>query len=119
MSDWRDHVLREFAPTVSRLTLAADPDGLLLEEGIPAGVRERGFDLMPFDDRVAFRYAYETGFRSRGDRGEDTDLAVVLRSGEGDQDRLYEARGRHRPGPIGTTPPGSSSCDTSSRWRRR
>ena len=84
MDSWRDHVLREFAPKVSRLTLVADPDALLLEEGILAGVRERGFDLIPFDDHVAFRYAYETGFRSRWDRGEDTDLVVVLRSGEGD-----------------------------------
>lgn len=84
MSNWRDHVLREFAPDVSRLTLVADPDGLLLEEGILAGVRERGFDLIPFDDHVAFRYAYESNFRSRWDRGEDTALVVVLRSGASD-----------------------------------
>jgi hypothetical protein len=33
MSSWRDHVLKEFTPKVARLTLVADPDGLLLEEG--------------------------------------------------------------------------------------
>ena len=58
----------------------ADPDGLLLEEGILEGVRERGFELIPFEDHIAFRYAYESKFRSRWDRGEHTDLVVVLRS---------------------------------------
>jgi len=31
MSSWRDQILREFKPKVARLTLVADPDGLLLE----------------------------------------------------------------------------------------
>jgi len=84
MSSWRDKVLREFAPNVSKLTLVADPDGILLEEGILEGIRERGFELIPFDDHVAFRYAYESNFRSRWDSGEDTDLVVVLRSSESD-----------------------------------
>lgn len=77
---WRSQILREFTPKIARLTLVADPDGLLLEEGILEGVRERGFELIPFEDHIAFRYAYESKFRSRWDRGEHTDLVVVLRS---------------------------------------
>ncbi len=80
MSSWRDQILKEFTPKVARLTLVADPDGLLLEEGILEGIRDRGFDLIPFEDHIAFRYAYESKFRSRWDRGEHTDLVVVLRS---------------------------------------
>jgi hypothetical protein len=80
MSSWRDQILNEFTPKAARLTLVADPDGLLLEEGILEGIRERGFDLIPFEDHIAFRYAYESKFRSRWDRGEKTDLVVVLRS---------------------------------------
>ncbi|MEW5978250.1 MAG: BREX-3 system phosphatase PglZ [Acidobacteriota bacterium] len=80
MSSWRDQILREFTPKVTRLTLVADPDGLLLEEGILEGVRKRGFELIPFEDPIVFRYAYESKFRSRWDRGEHTDLVVVLRS---------------------------------------
>jgi len=80
MSSWRDKILKEFTPKVSRLTLVADPDGLLLEEGILEGIRERGFELIPFEDHIAFRYAYESQFRSRWDRGEQTDLVVVLRT---------------------------------------
>ncbi len=81
---WRSQILREFTPNVARLTLVADPDGLLLEEGILEGIRERGFELIPFEDHVAFRYAYESKFRSRWDQGEQTDLVVVLQSAVSD-----------------------------------
>lgn len=80
MSSWRDQILKEFTPKVARLTLVADPDGLLFEEGILQGIRERGFELIPFEDHIAFRYAYESKYRSRWDRGEQTDLVVVLQS---------------------------------------
>ncbi|HBK61263.1 MAG TPA: BREX-3 system phosphatase PglZ [Firmicutes bacterium] len=88
MTSWRDQILKEFIPKVARLTLVADPDGLLLEEGILEGLRERGFELIPFEDHVAFRYAYESKFRSRWDRGEHTDLIVVLRSQASDLNAL-------------------------------
>jgi len=88
MSSWRDQILREFTPKVSRLTLVADPDGLLLEEKILEGIRERGFELIPFEDHVAFRFVYETNFRSRWDCGEKTDLVVVLRSPASDLSTL-------------------------------
>jgi len=80
MNNWRDYILKEFTPQAAHLTLVADPDGLLLEEGVLQGIRERGFELIPFDDHVAFRYAYESKYRSRWDRGEMTDLVVILRS---------------------------------------
>lgn len=88
MGSWRDQILQEFTPRVARLTLAADPDGLLLEEGVLAEIRARGFELIPFEDHVACRYAYESRFRSRWDRGEDTDLVVVLRAGSSDLSSL-------------------------------
>ncbi len=80
MSSWRDQILREFALRIARLTLVADPDGLLLEEIMLENLRERGFALIPFDDPIAFRYAYEATFRSRWDRGDAIDLVVMLRS---------------------------------------
>ena len=88
MSGWRDHVLQHFAPQTSRLTLVADPDGLLIEEGILNAIRARGFEVIPFDDPVAFRFAYESQYRQRWDRGEDTELVVVLRAEEDDLRRL-------------------------------
>lgn len=77
---WREAILAQFIPDVCRLTLVADPDGLLLDEGISAGIRQRGFDIIEFEDHVAFRYAYESAYRGAWDRGEATDLVVVLRS---------------------------------------
>lgn len=82
MANWRDTILKNFKPKISRLTLVADPDGLLTEEGMLSAIRDRGFDLIPFDDSIAFRFAYEAQYRSQWDRGQNTDLVVVLRSAE-------------------------------------
>ncbi|MDP2645950.1 MAG: BREX-3 system phosphatase PglZ [Desulfobacterales bacterium] len=80
MAGWREKILQHFTPQLSKLTLAADPDGVLLEEGILAGIRAKGFELLPFDDHIAFRYAYESKYRAKWDRGDSTELVVVLRS---------------------------------------
>ncbi|EIU7179270.1 BREX-3 system phosphatase PglZ [Pseudomonas aeruginosa] len=79
MSSWRDAILNDFIPNVSKLTLVADPDCLLTEETLALELRGRGFDLIEFSDPVEFRYAYESRYRSIWDRGEHTDLVVVLR----------------------------------------
>ena len=79
MSSWRDAILNDFVPNVSKLTLVADPDCLLTEEKLALELRGRGFDLIEFSDPVEFRYAYESQYRSIWDRGEHTDLVVVLR----------------------------------------
>lgn len=75
---WRKEILAYFPPDAYRLTLAADPDGLLTEEEVSAALRERGYDLLEFEDPIAFRYAYETRHRSRWEWGENTHLVVVL-----------------------------------------
>jgi hypothetical protein len=75
---WRNHILREFTPKVARLTLVADPDGLLTEEAMIVALRERGFDLIHFSDPIEFRFAYESHYRSKWDHGLDTDLVVIL-----------------------------------------
>jgi len=80
MPDWREKILNQFQPKVARLTLVADPDSLLLEEQVLTAIRERGFDIIPFEDGVEFRYAYETQYRGKWDRNEETDLVVVLRA---------------------------------------
>lgn len=77
VTSWRDQILKEFAPQVARLTVVADPDGLLVEEALLQAIRDRGFEVLLFEDAVAFRYAYELKFRSHWDRGESSDLVVV------------------------------------------
>ena len=79
MISWRDAILNDFVPNVSKLTLVADPDCLLTEEKLALELRGRGFDLIEFSDPVEFRYAYESKYRSIWDQGEHTDLVVILR----------------------------------------
>jgi hypothetical protein len=79
---WREPILAQFScdiASVARLTVVADPDGLLTEQGIVDGIRQCGFAIVPFEDPVAFRYAYEQRFREAWDRGNHTNLVVVLR----------------------------------------
>ena len=66
MSIWRDHILQLFRTPTQRLTLVADPDGLMLEEELLATIRQDGFELLPFEDPIAFRYAYESNYRQQG-----------------------------------------------------
>ena len=84
MSSWRDTIVNEFAPGVSKLTLVADPDNLFTEEKLLLELRARGFNLIDFSDPVEFRYACETGYRSLWDQGEHIDLVVTLRQQETD-----------------------------------
>lgn len=79
MKSWRDAILNDFVPNVSKLTQVADPDCLLIEEKLALELRGRGFDLIEFRDSIEFRYAYESKYRSIWDRGEHTNLVVVLR----------------------------------------
>ena len=79
MSGWRDTIMNDCVPNVSKLTLVADPDCLLTEEKLALELRGRGFDLIEFNDPVEFRYAYESEYRSIWDRSDHTDLVVILR----------------------------------------
>jgi len=88
VSSWRDTILQSFVPGVSRLTLVADPDGLLTEEKLAQILLERGFELIEFNDTIEFRYAYESKYRSLWDRGEHTDLLVILRLESSELDSL-------------------------------
>jgi hypothetical protein len=101
---WRAPILQHFTPEIAlttRLTVVADPDHLLTEQTILGELQRRGFDLIAFDDHVAFRLAYESRYRRVWDRGEKTNLVVVLRGPSGNLDEipydlLTEAREQQR-----------------------
>lgn len=101
---WRKGILEHFTAgnaAAARLTIVADPDGLLTEPGVVARIREQSYELFTFEDHVAFRYAYETHFRGHWDQGEATHLVVVIRTSHGDLqeipfDLLEEARASGR-----------------------
>lgn len=70
MSPWIDRILKEFPADLSCLWIAADPDDVLLDEQVLSGLRERGFEVLPFEDSIAFRAEYEERYRSAWDGGE-------------------------------------------------
>ncbi len=77
---WREDVLGKFPTGVHRLTLAADPDGLLTEEGVAAELERRGYEILEYgDDPIAFRYTYERDYRSRWETGEESCLILLIR----------------------------------------
>jgi len=88
VASWRDEILWQLVPRVFRLTVVADPDALLLDESVLQQLRERDFDLIPFDDHVAFRFTYESQYRSRWDRGQQTTCTVILHTHREDLDSL-------------------------------
>jgi hypothetical protein len=88
---WREYILKHFTPEIAaatRMTIVADPDHLLSEQECLDVLRARGFDMVPFEDHVAFRFAYESRYRQHWDRGSSTNLVVVLRTPREDVESL-------------------------------
>ena len=78
MSPWIDRILKEFTADLARLWIAADPDDVLLDERVLSGLRERGFELLPFEDSVVFRAEYEERYRSAWDLGQDAPAKALI-----------------------------------------
>lgn len=78
MTGWRDVVLRAFQTEVSPLFLTADPDLLLADEEIQHELSARGFDLLTYDDPVAFRLIHEFKYRALLDAGQSSNKAVIV-----------------------------------------
>ncbi len=89
MSHWLERILSEFQVDLSPLWIAADPDGLLLDERILSALSERGFEVLPFNDSVGFRAEYEERYREAWDRGETgTAPSLILHCQTSDIDSL-------------------------------
>ena len=70
MSTLLDRILREFPADLAQFWIACDPDSLLLDGRILHSLRERGFEVLPFEDPIAFRTEYEERYRAAWDRDE-------------------------------------------------
>jgi hypothetical protein len=64
-----ERILQAFPEELSQFWIARDPDNLLLDENILGVLRERGFEVLPFEDSIAFRVEYEERYRAAWDRG--------------------------------------------------
>jgi hypothetical protein len=79
MTSWTERILQAFPEDLSPFWIASDPDNLLLDERILQVLRSRGFEVLPFDDSIAFRVEYEERYRAAWDRGASgTCKALVL-----------------------------------------
>jgi hypothetical protein len=78
--NWRNQILQNFTPDVTQLVLIDDLDNLLAEETLSHAIRAKGFELIVFEEPVAFRFAYESLYRSRLEQGEWINLVVLVRS---------------------------------------
>lgn len=78
MSDWRDTILHELPSDVSPLTVVYDPDSLLREQTILDVLRERGFQLLEFEDSIQFRFAWESECRIKWDDRQALQVIVLV-----------------------------------------
>lgn len=78
---WHQRILGLFTADLSRLWVACDPDGVLLDEKLLSELRERGFEVMGYDDPFAFRAEFEERYRAAWDADEpapQSTLAAAL-----------------------------------------
>src|SRR5215471_4765819 len=111
-NSWRDHILQAFAPHAARLTLVADPDGLLIEEGILQDLQARGYEVLTWNDPVAFRFTYEMQYRARWNQHQSAENGLILRTEAADLHALpYDLlqAGRHLTFTLGELFPNLSS----------
>lgn len=69
MTSWSERILQAFPEDISPFWIARDPDNLLLDEQILQVLRDRGFEVLPFYDPIAFRVEYEERYRAAWDNG--------------------------------------------------
>ena len=88
---WRDPILTHFTLEIAAaalLTVVVDADQVFAEPRLIETLRARRFDILVFDDAVAFRYAYEMRFRAECGRKSDRALVVVVSVGPAGLERL-------------------------------
>ncbi len=101
---WREQVLKHFSAdiaSVCRMTVVADPDGLLLDDTVAGALIQAGFDVVLYRDPIDFRFYYESRHRNRWDNGQHSSLVVSATAQQYDlgtipHDILTLARMNHR-----------------------
>lgn len=77
-SVWHQRILGFFTADLSRLWVACDPDGVLLDERLLSELRTRGFEVMGYDDPFGFRAEYEERYRAAWDANESAPSAALV-----------------------------------------
>src|SRR5438128_1810727 len=93
MARWRDEILKKFTPALGRSVIVVDPDRLLTEPTVHEVLTGAGFNLLAFEDPIAFRFAYESKYRSHVDNGQPSDL-IILYHGDAAQSLPFDVLAR-------------------------
>ena len=88
MKTWRDEVIGKLDASGDHLTVAADPDELLVEERMLQRIEELGFHLITFGDHAAFRFAFESSYRAQTDENGSTARRILIRVSATDPNEL-------------------------------
>jgi hypothetical protein len=75
---WHQRILGHFTADLSRLWVACDPDGVLLDEKLLSELRERGFEVMGYDDPFAFRAEFEERYCAAWDADEPAPSPALI-----------------------------------------
>lgn len=98
MSALVERVLNQFPAGASRFWIAADPDDILLDETILSELHGRGFELVEYEDPIAFRLVFETERAGAQDtEAVESTRSLLLHFRHGDASMLpadYLAAGR-------------------------
>lgn len=78
MNQWHQRILGSFTADLSRLWVACDPDGVLLDEKLLSELRTRGFEVMGYDDPFGFRAEYEERYRAAWDANEQPPSPALI-----------------------------------------
>ncbi len=71
-SSWRNGILDRFSSDIAgacRLTIVADPNGLLTDKDVSNQLEANGFKVVTFEDHVEFRLTFERHFRAAWEQG--------------------------------------------------
>lgn len=65
MTQWYDEIVNKFIPNTAEFTLVFDPDLLCSDAGVIHELKDKGFNLLFYENVLTFRYEFETQLRDR------------------------------------------------------
>lgn len=89
MEKWENKIIQQFIPDLEpRMWVVADPDKIVRSENILSVLETKGFDVVVFEDPIAFRYEYESRIRRLWSIGKCTPLVLIYDPAEVELEHL-------------------------------
>ena len=89
MEKWEHQIIQKFIPDLEpRMWVVADPDKVVRSENILSALETKGFDVVVFEDPIAFRYEYESRSRRLWSMGKGSPLVLIYDPAEVELEQL-------------------------------